>query len=154
MPDRSGQTEEPTQRRLQKAREEGQFPAAREFVSALQFLVFLGLAAVGGASWFAQLRVTMRQLLERGFAADLTVEDLCLLGWQLFWRNLAPLLGGGLVMFVATLGVRLATTRFGLSLKRLAPDPARLNPLSRLRELPSQNIASLCQAAFMLPLFL
>jgi len=111
MPDRSGQTEEPTQRRLQKAREEGQFPAAREFVSALQFLVFLGLAAAGGASWFAQLRVTMRQLLERGFAADLTVEDLCLLGWQLFWRNLAPLLGGGLVMFVATLGVRLATTR-------------------------------------------
>ena len=39
----SSKTEQPTQRRLLKAREEGQFPSAREFVSALQFMVFLGL---------------------------------------------------------------------------------------------------------------
>jgi len=40
MADKSERTEAPTQRRLQKAREEGQFPAAREFVGALQFLTF------------------------------------------------------------------------------------------------------------------
>ena len=33
---------QPTQRRLEKAREEGQFPAAKEFVAALQFLVLSG----------------------------------------------------------------------------------------------------------------
>jgi len=54
----------------------------------------------------------------------------------------------------ATLAIRLATTRFGVSLKRLAPDPARLNPLSRLRELPRQNLPAALQAAILLPMFL
>ena len=53
MSDRSGKTEEPTQRRLEKARKEGQFPQAKEFVAALQFLVFLGLLGAGGAEWMA-----------------------------------------------------------------------------------------------------
>ena len=34
MADRSGKTEEPTQRRLEKARKEGQFAQAKEFVAA------------------------------------------------------------------------------------------------------------------------
>src|SRR6202000_2186084 len=45
------------------------------------------------------------------------------------------------------------TTRFGFSLKKLSPDPARLNPLSRLRELPRQNLSSLFQAALLIPIF-
>jgi flagellar biosynthetic protein FlhB len=55
---------------------------------------------------------------------------------------------------VATVGFRLITTRFGVSLKKLTPDPARLNPLSKLRELPRQNLPSLFQAMVLLPLFL
>ena len=55
---------------------------------------------------------------------------------------------------VATLAIRLVTTRFGFSLKKLAPDLARLNPLSKLRELPQQNLSSLLQAMVMLPVFL
>ena len=39
-------TEKPTQRRLNKAREEGNFPTARTFVGALQFLAFVGLLHV------------------------------------------------------------------------------------------------------------
>jgi flagellar biosynthetic protein FlhB len=154
MPDRSGKTEQPTERRLQKAREEGQFPAAREFVSALQFLVFLGLMAAAGANWLEQFRFTMRAIFERAFAGELPVEDLSGLCWQLFWWHLVPLAAAGLVVALATLGIRLATTRFGFSLKRLAPDAARLNPLSKLGQLPAQNLASLVQAAVMLPLFL
>ena len=55
---------------------------------------------------------------------------------------------------LATLAFRLVTTRFGFSLKKLAPDPARLNPLAKLRELPRQNLPSLLQAVVLLPLFL
>src|ERR1051326_1655895 len=154
MADRSGKTEEPTQRRLQKAREEGQFPAARDFVSALQFLVLLALLSAGAPEWLAQLRVTARSLFERAFAGELQIEALSHVAWQLFWRNVLPLLGAGLLVSAATLAVRLATTRFGLSLRKLAPDPARLNPLSRLRELPGQNLSSLLQAIIMLPMFL
>src|ERR1035438_3955451 len=122
MADRSSKTDQPTQRRLEKAREEGQFPSAREFVGALQFMVFLGLLGVGGAHWWAQLPAT------------------------------PPLALGGRAVALATLAFRLITTRFGFSLKKLAPDPARLNPLSRLRELPRQNLPSLFQAVLLLPL--
>ncbi len=41
-------TEQPTQRRMKKAREEGNFPTARVFVSALQFLAFVALLHRGG----------------------------------------------------------------------------------------------------------
>jgi flagellar biosynthetic protein FlhB len=54
----------------------------------------------------------------------------------------------------ATLAFRLATTRFGFSLKKLAPDWKRLDPAAKLRELPQQNLAALAQAAVLLPLFL
>ena len=41
----------------------------------------------------------------------------------------------------------------GVSLKKLAPNFQRLNPLSKLRELPKQNLPSLLQAVIMIPVF-
>ena len=76
MHDRSSQTEQPTQRRLQKAREEGQFPQAKEFVSALQFLLLLGLAAAGGGGWTTALREESRRIWERAFEGEITAGDL------------------------------------------------------------------------------
>jgi len=35
-----GKDEKPTQRRLNKAREDGNYPSAKEFVSALRFMIF------------------------------------------------------------------------------------------------------------------
>jgi flagellar biosynthetic protein FlhB len=154
MADSGNKTEQATPRRLQKAREEGQFPSAREFVTALQFLVFAGLIGAGGAAWLAQFRITTRAIFLRAFTGEWQVEDLSRLSWQIFSLHLTPLLGAGAVMAVVTLGIRLITTRFGLSLRKLAPDAERLNPLSRLRQLPSQNFSSLMQAMVMLPLFL
>jgi flagellar biosynthetic protein FlhB len=154
MADRSGQTEKPTQRRLEKARKEGQYPSAREFVAALQFMVFLGLLGAGGARWFVQFRQTARWLFTRAFAGDLGAEDLTHIAWQIFWKHFLPLALGGVAVAAATLGIRLVTTRFGLSLKKLAPDLKRLNPGARLRELPRQNLPSLLQAVVLLPMFL
>ena len=154
MADQSGKTEQPTQRRVQRARKEGQFVRAREFVSALQFIVLLALMSVGGARWFAEFRQTTRELFSLAFQGDLSPQILSHLAWQVFWTHLLPLILAGLTVVVATLGIRLSTTRFGLSLKRLAPDFQRLNPVSRLREMPRQNLAALAEAVFLLPLFL
>jgi flagellar biosynthetic protein FlhB len=154
MADRSGKTEPATQRRLEKARKEGQFPAAREFVSALQFMVFLALLGAWGAGWFAQFCQTTRWLFVRAFAPGIAVEDLTSIAWQLTWKHFLPLALAGLAVAGATLGFRLITTRFGLSLKKLAPDLARLNPLTKLKELPRQNLPTLLQSVIMLPLFL
>jgi flagellar biosynthesis protein FlhB len=147
-------TEQPTQRRLEKAREEGQFPAAREFVGALQFMVFLSLLSGGGAAWFTQFRATTRSLFERAFAPELGPEDLTHIAWELAWKHFLPLALAGLAVALSTLAFRLITTRFGLSLKKLAPEAARLNPLSKIKELPRQNLPMLLQSLILLPLFL
>jgi len=139
---------------MEKAREEGQFPAAREFVSALQFMVFLALLGSGGAAWFAQFRGTTRSLFRLAFAPELRREDLTKVAWQLAWNNLLSLVLCGLAIAAATLGFRLITTRFGLSLKKLAPDIARLNPLTKIKELPRQNLPTLLQSMVLLPIFL
>jgi flagellar biosynthetic protein FlhB len=154
MADKSGKSEQPTQRRLEKARKDGQFPAAKEFVSAMQFMVFLSLLGAGGAGWFAGFRQTTRSLFTLAFAADLRPEDLTHIALQIFWRHILPLVLGGMIVALATLAFRLVTTRFGLSLKKLAPDLNRLNPLSKLKELPRQNLPALVQALVLLPLFL
>jgi flagellar biosynthetic protein FlhB len=150
----SGKTEQPTPRRLEKAREEGNYPAAREFVAALQFLIFLGLLSAGGAHWFAGFRWTARSLFAMAFSGDLRAEDLTHLAWQICWRHFLPLGLAGLAVAAATMGFRLMTTQFGLSLKKLAPDLKRLSPISKLKELPRQNLPSLLQALILLPLFL
>src|ERR1039457_5399727 len=117
-------------------------------------MVFLGLVGVGGAHWWTQFRGTARLLFERAFAGGWGATDLTHIAWRLFWQHFLPLALGGMAVAFATLAFRLVTTRFGLSLKKLAPDPARLNPLSKLRELPRQNLPSLFQAVILLPLFL
>jgi flagellar biosynthetic protein FlhB len=154
MADKSGKTEQPTQRRLEKARKEGQFPSAKEFVSALQFLVFLGLLAAGGAHWFRGFRLTMRRLLQLAFARELRPEDLTQLAWQLCRQHVLPLVMAGMAVACATVAFRLLTTRFGISFKKLVPEATRFNPFTRLRDLPKQNLPSLAQAMVLLPVFL
>ena len=72
-----GKTEKPTQRRLEKAREEGHFPAAKEFVSGA---AVSGLRrAAGGPAAPAgsrSLRDTTRVAARMAFQRDLTPRDL------------------------------------------------------------------------------
>jgi flagellar biosynthetic protein FlhB len=154
MSNRSGKTEEPTHRRLEKARKEGQFAQAKEFIAALQFLIFLGLLGAGGASWIVSLRQTTRAIFTLAFSADFGATALTNLAWTVSRRLILPLIVGGLAITVATLALRLATTRFGFSWSRLAPDVKRFNPLSKLRELPRNNLPQLAQALLLIPLFL
>jgi flagellar biosynthetic protein FlhB len=152
MADKSQQTEKPTPRRLDKAREEGRFPAAKELVSGLQFLAFVMLLAWGGGAWVARMRHLIRLLVERAFHSEITSAATFSLVRMMVESAILPVMiaGGGLV--VLSLAVRLATTRMGLSWKGLTPDFARLNGFARLKDLPRQNIPSMLQAAVMLPL--
>src|ERR1039457_2552473 len=154
MADKSGKTEQPTQQRLKKAREQGQFPAAKEFVAALQFMVFLSLLGAGGAAWFGQFRLTARSMLRLAFTPELLPEDLIHVAWQLFWRNLLPLALAGAGVSIATVAFRLATTQFGISLKKLMPGAQRFSPIAHVQNLLKQNLPSLGQALVLLPMFL
>ena len=45
MADKSQQTEKATPRRLEKARNDGRFVSARDFVAGVQFLIFVSIIA-------------------------------------------------------------------------------------------------------------
>jgi flagellar biosynthetic protein FlhB len=153
MADKSQQTEKATPRRMQKAREEGNFPAAREFVSSLQFLLFVVLLGSWGPIWFAQARVNMRSLIERAFHTEITTTAVLSLFWWIAVHSLQPLSWLAAALIGVTIAVQLIATGFGVSLAKLMPDLNRLNPAAKISGLPKQNIPAFYQALIMLPIF-
>ena len=153
MADQGQKTEQPTQRRLNKAREEGNFPTARVFLGAMQFLAFVSLLHEWAPSWIGDIRNSMASMLEHALDPRLSPAELIALGLDLVKRALIPLAELGGVLLAITVGVQLGVTRLGVSFKKLAPDPKRLNPMARLRDLPKQNLPALLQAVVMLPVF-
>jgi flagellar biosynthetic protein FlhB len=146
-------TEKPTQKRLKKARDEGQYPSARQFIGGVQFCIFVFMLQSKGPAWMNETGLAMRALLQRAFAPELGKSDLVRLCIDLVYRCFWPLLVAGAVLVVVTLALQLGVTKMGFTFKKLAPDPKRLNPISKLRQLPNQNLPALVQALILLPLF-
>jgi flagellar biosynthesis protein FlhB len=121
-------------------------------LGAVQFLAFVAVLSWWGGDWFTAMRTTMRLAVERAFRSELTNSGALELGVGMLRRVVAPLLIPGAALVSLSLAARLVTTRGGLSLKGLMPDLARLSVLSRVRELPRQNLAALVQAVVLLPL--
>jgi flagellar biosynthetic protein FlhB len=151
MADRSQQTEKATPRRLQKAREKGDFPAAREFVSAIQFFAFVMLAAEYFPAWVRSVENALRLGLRQSFSQSLTAADLIAIISRLSMIVLRPLAILGLGLLAITVLVQMASTNVGFSLARLAPKVDRLNPFRKIRELPANNLVSVFQAIVMIP---
>ncbi len=153
MADKSQQTEKPTQRKLDKARKEAHFPVSKEFVGAVQFLVFVLLLGNYGAGWLSKLTETSRMVIARGFHTELTPQTLRELLYMMTTRLVFPLMMGAAILMGASLGAHLMVTRLGFSFSKLAPDIKRLNPIKNLRNLKSQNPTQFFQALILLPVF-
>src|SRR5258706_10922921 len=110
MADKSQQTEKPTQRRLDKARKEGNFPVSKEFVNGVQFLVFLVLLSSYGRSWLSNLTSTSRMVIARGFHVELTPQTLRDLLYLMTTRLVFPLMVGGAALISAGLAAHLMVT--------------------------------------------
>lgn len=149
----SDKTEQPTQRRLEKSRKEGNFPLSREFVGASQFLVFVWVIGAYGLEWFQRSAANFRVALTAGFHADLTAQSVYRLFWTLISANLFPLISAGLALTLAILVAQIFVTKLGFSFTKLKPDLKRLNPVSRIKQLPSQNLPQFFQALILLPVF-
>jgi flagellar biosynthetic protein FlhB len=146
-------TEQPTQRRVLKAREEGQYPSARQFIGGVQFCVFVWLLQSYGWNWVEGTALAARILMKRAFDPDFNAALLLRMAGDLVLRCMVPLAEAGAVLVALTLALQLAVTKMGFSAKKLAPDFARLNPAGRLGGLPRQNFQALIQALILLPIF-
>jgi flagellar biosynthesis protein FlhB len=124
-------TEQPTSRRLEQAREEGQVPQSRELAS---FLVLLSAASV---LWFfggwgvRQLERVMRKGLS--FSAVDLYGQAPPFGARMLDASMEALIALSPLMIVTLLAVLIAPHLIGagvFSTKALAPNFSRLNPLS------------------------
>jgi len=154
MADQGQRTEQPTDRRIHKAREEGNFAVCREFVSSIQFAVFVAMACAFSTDLLVRGRQLIRFLLARGFEAQVTPAEVTRIYRDVLLPSAAPLLLAGALLAAVTLGVQLATTRMGFALNKLAPDLNRINPAKKIKSLPRQNIPQFLHALVLLPLFL
>lgn len=147
----SEHTEKPTQRRLDRARREGNFPASREFISSVQFLGFVTAVTTFGGAFLARLAHLMRELFTRAFTLHLTPQAMVTLMRDVMLPLFLPLMVAGAALIVLVICAQLATTRMGISLHKLVPDFNRLNMLTRISNLPAQNIPMFLQALALLP---
>src|SRR5215471_12994161 len=99
MADQSQRTEKATPQRIKKAREKGDFPAAREFVSAFQFFTYVALAGATFPAWVAEVQEAMEAGIRQAFRASLASSDLISMMRRLASATLLPLgILGGILM--------------------------------------------------------
>jgi len=148
-------SEKATPRRLERARKDGNFISTKELVSGAQFIVFAIFLLSGFPEFLFHAAGNTKSFLRLAFAGtDLQREGLIFL----FRNRLAPSMGGllltGLALSATALIAQMAASRLGISAKKIAPDLQRLNPMSRLQSLPSENLSQFLRSALLLPVFL
>ena len=153
MPSPSDRTEKPTPRKLIKARREGQFAASKDFVSGLQFTVFVLLLAAWGPKVFADFKEAAGAVLRQAFRSDLGPATLLEIVRQSFLQSMLPLATGSALLVATGLLLQLASTRFSFSLHRLVPKPANFSPISKLKSIPHKGFGSAVQAAALVLVF-
>jgi flagellar biosynthesis protein FlhB len=151
--DSHSKTEQPTARRLGKARQEGQFLSSREMVAATQFVVFITVAFAWFPGWMTSMKEMLRASLAQAFNANLNIGTFPEIVMMPVKRAFIPLSVIGAITITATLSVHLAVTKLGFSFKKLAPDIGRLNPMGKIRSMAFQGPAAVMQASAMLVLF-
>ncbi len=150
--DQAQRTEEPTPRRKEKAREDGQVPSSREFTAAVQFTAAVGLLLVYGDNVAQGLRLGTRGLLQEAFRPSISVEQMLTMFSSVALEPLSFLGYLAAVLLAIGLLMQLVQTGFAFTPKRLQPDFKRLNPSSKLSQLPGDNLSQTMKAVVMMPL--
>lgn len=133
--DQESKTEDPTPRRREEARRQGQVPFSAELVGSLVLLAgVVGLMYMGPAVWRAMTEL-FRHDLPRAFRAEFgTAEAKELLGRAVLHLLVAllPLLG---VLLAVGVGASVVQAGLQFNTEKLAPNFDRLNPANGLGRL-------------------
>lgn len=128
-------TEKATPRKRQKAREEGQVPISREFISGIVFLFSSILFIYVGKKLMEAMIFSTQSVFEISDTDIRSIEDFVIYAGQTF----RPAFGIAAILVLTTalfsLVVGFLQTRFLFTLKPLKPDLNRLNPISGLKRM-------------------
>jgi flagellar biosynthetic protein FlhB len=143
-------SEKPTLQRLKKAREQGQFLSARGMITAVEFIAALVLMAKLLPPWMLKMEGITAGLLQSAMTGDMADGQWMKLVGDLFRQALLPLTYFGLALLAVVGAANLAITQMGFSLQKLVPQFNRLNPASRLKDMPAQNLKSVLEAVVLI----
>jgi len=132
-------TEQPTVRRRQEAREEGQVPRSTDLTAAVSLLVGLVLLNVLGPGMLSRMLQLIRELVDVGDAARTAPATWLARAGALSAAMLLPFL---LLLTVLTAGGALAQTGLLLVPGKLVPRVANLSPARGFRRLCSLDSAT------------
>jgi len=133
--DKDAKTEQPTGKRLSKARGEGNVPMSQEVKSLAMLLA--GLIVVGTLSpWVAkQLTGVLRAFIERPDTMAVDVESLRLMLFQLVWRVGLLLAFPMFIFTVAAIASTVGQVGFTVSASKLMPNLGNINPIAGFKQL-------------------
>src|SRR5580704_10159250 len=146
-------TEKATPRRLIKARREGQFASSHDFVSGLQFTVFVLLIAQTGPSLLSTLKEVTRGLFIEAFRGDLGPATLVGILHEALSHGLSPLVYASGILLVTAFAFQFTATGFSFSLSRMVPKASNFDVFSKLKSLPQKGLVSAIQAVALVAVF-
>ncbi|MBN8734191.1 MAG: EscU/YscU/HrcU family type III secretion system export apparatus switch protein [Acidobacteria bacterium] len=151
MADSGERTEQPTQKRKEKARKEGQFAVSPEFLSSAYFGLCVTFLLVFSGSWANALVETMRRGLVQAADWDGTAPTMLAAMWQWSRRLAVPLMLAGLAAAATAVMLQLIQLRFGIATAKLAPDWGRLNPAQKAKSVWQRGAVQLLYSLVLLP---
>ena len=132
-------TEDPTQRRLEKAREEGNVAISTE-ISSVAIMVVSVLAVVGmGEFIYGRFEALFQTFfLNSQMAVDNHNQAIAYLGQAFKYgkQGMAPIL---IVLVITALVVNLVQTKAAFSIKALKPKASKLNPINGIKNIFSMK---------------
>ncbi|MDR1893267.1 MAG: flagellar biosynthesis protein FlhB [Spirochaetales bacterium] len=121
-----GRTEEPTEQKIRKAREEGRVAKSQDITSAVVLLFAVLAFALGGRFMLAGLTDMMQFFLSRSAEMDVSRSSLAAQAFLTFFlRIVGPL---AIAAFVAALAGNLIQVGFLFTTKTITPDLNRIVP--------------------------
>src|SRR5262249_36568098 len=132
--DEESKTEDPTPRRREEARRQGQVPFSAELVGSLVLLAgVVGLTYLGPALGRGMLD-TFRDDLPRVFRSEFGSEDAKELLGRTALRMLGVLLPLFGLMMLIGVGASVAQVGFQINTEKMSPDFDKLNPANGLKK--------------------
>lgn len=127
--DKSQKTEEPTQRKLEQAREKGDVAKSQDVASAAVLTATALFILTMGTGASIQLGEYLATFLSRPHAMGVDGGSLTGMGWQVSWRSLLAMLGAfGLLMAAAFAGNLM---QFGVlwAPEKIKPELSKIDPI-------------------------
>ena len=128
-------TEQPTGKKLAKERDKGNVAQSREVPSVLILACSTAVLFFGGSWMLERLRDTMRVMYQQAGTLNMATETMHNLFWEVFFSCVGILIP--LMLVVMTAGVFGNVAQFGFLItgEKLAPNLAKMNPVSGIKKL-------------------